>query len=265
MSKLWLTYAWKDNEQDDVDHIIAELGKANVDVRYDRVQLLAGRRLWDQIDANIRDPQISAWAIYVTENSLKSEPCQEELAYALDRTLRTRGARFPLIGLFAGEFDPQLIPSALATRLCVNLHHNDWQQQVGDAVSGARSNSPILPLPFGHHLRKNENGPVLEVWPRTGTWTPVLAVVQEQEEKLLTALVPGPRGVIDGMAMVMSGEGKQNGFFGRVMNNPANSSMTAQIHLSDFPTWIDFGQQGTVLHRITFDIKSPMDAGSSPA
>ena len=89
-SKLWLTYAWKDNEQEDVDHIVAELRRAGIDVRYDRVQLLAGRRLWDQIDASIRDPDIAAWAIYVTEHSLRSEPCQEELAYALDRTLRTR-------------------------------------------------------------------------------------------------------------------------------------------------------------------------------
>lgn len=261
MSKLWLTYAWKDNELDDVDHIISELGKANVDVRYDRVQLLAGRRLWDQIDASIRDPKISAWAIYVTENSLKSEPCQEELAYALDRTLRTRGASFPLIGLFAGEFDPQLIPSALATRLCVNLHNNDWQQQVGEAVAGARNASQIPPLSFGHHLHKNDNGYVLEVWPRTGTWTPVLAVVQEQEESLLTGLLPGPRGVINGMAMVMSGEGKQNGFFGRVMNNPANSSTTAQIHLSDLPSWIEFGQQGTILHRIEFDKNASLFQG----
>lgn len=256
MSKLWLTYAWKDNEQDDVDHIIAELRRVGVDVSYDRVQLLAGRRLWDQIDAAIRSPEVKAWAIYVTEHSLKSEPCQEELAYALDRALRTRGSSFPLIGLFQGEFDPLLVPSALATRLCVNLHSNDWQQQVRDSLAGARSASGADPIVFGHQLHKVENGFVLEVWPRTGTWTPSIAVVSEAEADLLTAFCPGPKGVLGGMVAMMCGEGRQNGFYGRTFTNPVNSAMTAHIYLSRLPKWIEFGQQGKP-HRVEFTGPTP--------
>lgn len=250
--KLWFTYAWKDNEENDVDHIVSELRKTGLSVDYDRVQLLAGRRLWEQIDAAIRSPAISAWAIYVTENSLKSEPCQEELAYALDRTLRTRGAAFPLIGLFAGEFDPALIPSALATRLCVNLQHNGWCQQVYDAVSGTNNTSTIEPLAFGCKLHKVETGFVLEVWPRTGTWTPTIAVVSEEEEDFLTTHCPGPRGVLGGMVAMTCGEGRQNGIFGRVFDNPVNSSTTAHIYLSQLPKWIEFGQMGKP-HRIDFN------------
>jgi hypothetical protein len=150
MSRLWLTYAWKDNEDEDVDHIIAELRAKGLDVSYDRVQLLAGRRLWTQIDSAILDPNVAAWAIYVTENSLMSEPCQEELAYALDRTLRTRGAAFPLIGLFPGNLDRDIIPSAIATRLYVNLRTNDWALQVVNGVEGANSGSQLAPTPYGH-------------------------------------------------------------------------------------------------------------------
>nr|WP_281270556.1 toll/interleukin-1 receptor domain-containing protein [Aurantiacibacter xanthus] len=249
-----MTYAWKDNEEDDVDHIISELSNCGLELGFDRVQLLAGRRLWDQIDAAIKAPDVAAWVIYVTENSLKSEPCQEELAYALDRALRTRGSAFPLIGLFAGEFDPNIIPSALATRLCVNLHHNEWAQQIGDSVKGANKTQIAEPSKFGHKLYRIDKGFVLEVWPRTGTWTPTIAVVQEDQESLLTSFLPGPRGVIGSLAMMICGESRQHGCFARGFNNPVNSSTTAHIYLSELPDWIEFGQMGKP-HRIDFTDK----------
>ena len=39
------------------------------------------------------------WAYLLTPNSISSQACREELAYALDRALSTRGKDFPLIGL----------------------------------------------------------------------------------------------------------------------------------------------------------------------
>ena len=88
MAKLWITYAWKDNEQSDVDFVVQQLKRAGMDVQIDRFALGAGRRLWEQIGAKITNPNESdAWAIYATENSLASEPCKEELAIALDRAL----------------------------------------------------------------------------------------------------------------------------------------------------------------------------------
>jgi hypothetical protein len=41
MTKLWLTYAWKDNEVEQVDFVAQELRKAGLDVRVDRVALVA--------------------------------------------------------------------------------------------------------------------------------------------------------------------------------------------------------------------------------
>lgn len=263
MSRLWLTYAWKDNESEDVDHIIAELRAHGLDVGYDRIQLLAGRRLWTQIDSAISDPTVAAWAIYVTENSLKSEPCQEELAYALDRTLRTRGAGFPLIGLFPGNLDREIIPSAIATRLYVNLRTNDWAQQVVNSVEEARSGPQPAPQPFGYTLHERANGYCLEVWPRTGTWTPSYGIVPEAEAPKLRSLSVGPRGVLDGMRMTVTGQGAQNGVFGRVIDNPVDAVMSLQIGLVELPSWIEFGPANGARFRLFFNPDAPLSTLSN--
>jgi hypothetical protein len=57
MNKLWLTYAWVDNEEADVDHVIGELNRAGLDVHFDKRKIIAGQRLWSQIDRFITDPQ----------------------------------------------------------------------------------------------------------------------------------------------------------------------------------------------------------------
>ena len=82
MKKLWLTYAWKDNEAEQVDYVIQMLRAQGLEVGFDRARLIAGQRLWSQLDANISDAAKSdAWAIYATKNSLSSEPCLEEVRF----------------------------------------------------------------------------------------------------------------------------------------------------------------------------------------
>jgi hypothetical protein len=139
MTKLWLTYAWKDNEDQDVDHVIQELKRVGLQVGFDRAHIIPGQRLWTQIDKAISDPETDAWAILATENSLRSEPCLEELAYALDRALRTRGTDFPLIGIFPAPIDRAIIPSAIATRLYVTLQQPNWPALV---AAGAQKRKP---------------------------------------------------------------------------------------------------------------------------
>src|SRR5918997_1951463 len=96
MTTIWLTYAWADNETGDVDYAAQELAQVGLDVKLDRWNLQAGERLWPQIEAFIQDPARSdAWALYATQNSLGSEACKEEFAYALDRALHTRDKEFP--------------------------------------------------------------------------------------------------------------------------------------------------------------------------
>jgi len=137
MATVWITYSWKDNEAGDVDFIAQELKNADVKVRLDRWNLQAGRRLWEQIDAFIRDPNESdAWILIATENSLASEACKEEYAYALDRALSVRGGSYPLVALFPGSVDDSLIPGGIRSRLHLSLTDPDWKERIKAAAEG---------------------------------------------------------------------------------------------------------------------------------
>jgi hypothetical protein len=127
--RLWLTYAWADNEEGDFSYLVQELDAAGIDVTYDRIALVPGRRLWDQIGAQITRGPYDGWAYLLTPNSLHSEACREELAYALYRVLRERGEEFPLVGLLHGvRIDD--VPPSLAVRLCVSLASPSWKEEV---------------------------------------------------------------------------------------------------------------------------------------
>lgn len=253
MPKIWLTYAWKDNDDQDVDHVIAELEAGGLEVAYDRVQLTAGQPLWKQIDAAMNDASVDGWAMFVSANSLRSEPCQEEIAYALDRALRSGRSKFPLIGIFTEPLDRSLIPSALATRLYVNLRDPEWVKRVADGVSGSNTiAAPAPPTPFGLQWHDFGGKPVLEVWPRSGRWFPFVVVVPAGEEHLLGPVLFGPRGGITGAGMVSGGEaGSPDGKFkGKGISNAIDALNTAHIFLNAKPSEIHFGEPD----RATFKI-----------
>lgn len=190
MPTLWLTYAWKDNDDQDIDHVVHELKMAGVTVNIDRIELGVGKRLWDQIDKAITDPaKCDGWAIFTTRNSLDSEPCQEELAYALDRTLRSRGT-FPLIGIFPEPLDRLIIPSTIAARLYVTLDDPDWATKIGNSLSGARNPLPPAPQPFHLALHKL----TLEIKPRSGRWYPFQFLVPYTEYSCIRNAEQGPFG-----------------------------------------------------------------------
>lgn len=72
-----------------------------LNIKLDRWNIAAGKRLWDQIANFITSPNESdAWLLIATNNSLSSEPCKEEFAYALDRALNVRGQDFPVSAMF---------------------------------------------------------------------------------------------------------------------------------------------------------------------
>ena len=88
MAKVWLTYSWEDNKNKDVDYLAQEMQSSGLSVKLDRWNLSAGKRLWEQIEIFICDPnQSDAWVLYATQNSLGSQKCKEEYSYALDRSL----------------------------------------------------------------------------------------------------------------------------------------------------------------------------------
>jgi hypothetical protein len=172
MLKLWLTYSWKDNEQQDVDFIAQELRGVGIEVKLDRWNLVAGQRLWEQFDRFItREEESDAWMIFATPNSLGSEPCREEVAYALDRALSKRGVGFPVIGLFAGPANLDLFPAALRTRLCVNIEDPDWKERIRAAY---RREAPTVQsvnlAPYFVAEHRVPEGVMIEFRPRAGIW-----------------------------------------------------------------------------------------------
>ena len=244
MAKLWLTYAWIDNVDEDVDHVITELNATGLEVVYDRVQLLAGQRLWQQLDQALNDPSIDAWAMLVTENSLRSEPCQEEIAYALDRALRTKDSGFPLIGIFPHAIDRALIPSALATRLYVHLTAPDWTQQVYAGVAKSRGAAArAAPAPFGYEIRQTGGQLIVEIWKRSGRWYPFFAAVPIGEDHKLLHVTAAPRGArtMPGTRIGVSrGRGKDVAF--EQLEQVIDANNSAHVFLQSMPTVIHFGQ-----------------------
>lgn len=247
---LWLTYAWKDNEDNDVDFIISQLQSHGIEVNFDRAHLLAGQRLWDQIDKGIGSLKTKAWAIYVTENSLRSEPCQEELSYALDRTLRSRGQNFPLIGIFPKKIDHELIPSALAVRKYVNLQDSNWIQEIINTLNGKIEKEKKSILPFGYRIQKFPNDNYLfEVWPRIGSWAPVICAVPDTDYENFNAPMIMPRGLTGGSSMtnvdqIILTEKTGTEYKGYRLNNRVNSDDSLHVIFSDIPERFVFGQQG---------------------
>lgn len=167
---IFITYAWVDNAEGNLDFIVQELERAGLNVRFDRRELVPGRRIWDQIAGVIADEDTDAWGYLVTRSSLTSERCREEYAYALQRALNSRGTDFPLIGLLH-DVRAQELPSGLAIRLCVPLDDSNWMQQVIAGVEG-RPPRPdpgyLAPVIVRWH-RTADGRRVLELSPRIGS------------------------------------------------------------------------------------------------
>lgn len=141
--KLWITYAWKDNVGGNFDFLIKELEKAGIDTTFDKVALVPGQRLWEQIATRIEEPSLSGWAILLTKQSIESEACKEELAYALNRALDTKGKGFPLLGLMH-QISIEEVPAALRVRLLIDLREPEWPQLV---LAGIRGIAPQKTTP----------------------------------------------------------------------------------------------------------------------
>lgn len=200
MKKLWLTYAWSDNEDKDIDFIIKELDKTDIEVKFDRRNLIPGQRLWQQIGQHITDPrECHAWGIVLTRNSVHSESCIEELSYALDRVLSAKGEAFPLFALLHG-IPPSELPPALKIRSCIVLENNNWVEQVVAAVNkaptGFAPSDGLSPFIFNEH--KVNDLLCLEIKPRFDRISP-FAIAVDYEEKVsgnVTKAEFGPSGIV---------------------------------------------------------------------
>ena len=201
MSTIWLTYAWDDNLHSDVDFIAQEIENVGVNVKLDRWNIRAGLRLWDQIEEFIQNKdECDAWVLYATQNSLGSEACKEEFAYALDRALHSRGGNFPIIGLFPSTVDRALIPAAIRVRLFISLTEPDWKERIKAATEGREpsiARTVIDPYYFRLHDDIVHQGGkyIFEVRPRAGTWSPVVVAIPVAEKyEIEFNLIFGPAG-----------------------------------------------------------------------
>ncbi|MDZ4761228.1 MAG: toll/interleukin-1 receptor domain-containing protein [Alphaproteobacteria bacterium] len=250
-TRLWLTYAWADNDDRQIDHVIQAIEGAGLAVAFDRVHLIPGQRIWQQLDAAISDPsKTDAWAIYATRASLTSEPCLEELAYALDRTMRSRGTQFPIIGIFPEPIDRALIPSSIATRLYVNLGDPDWAKKV---AAGARIEQPVVPTnlaaPYHLHSSMSDGKLVIELRPRSGRWHPFVVLVPAPDRAKLLNVSFGPAGKPPEVSLVLGSSEVEadNLYKGVTIQNPIDPLNSAYVYFSTSPTEIVFGQQGEPL------------------
>lgn len=243
MTKLWLTYAWVDNGELQVDYLAQELRGVGLDVRYDRIHIVPGQRLWPQIDAGIAG--CDAWAIVVSKKSLESEPCREELGYALDKALSARDDNFPIIGIFVEQIDRTLIPSAIRTRLYTNIKDPNWKEIVRAGVDRSAPAPPTETIqPYILSFYEAVPHVVFECRPRAGRWTPCIIGVPKAEKDLLQSSIIGPNGRLPmGGGAMNVGDGEFDGFFIHVHFGEVTPSHSVFATLSAPPSELIFGSE----------------------
>jgi hypothetical protein len=253
MAKIWITYAWADNQQGDVDFIAQELQRAGAEIKLDRWNIAAGNRLWPQIEDFIcSEEQSDAWLLVATSNSLSSEPCKEEFAYALGRALNSRGNNFPVIGLFLGPVDQSLIPAGIKTRLYVSVTDPDWKERILASAEGrAHQVQQHSVQPFHIHIHENQSGNkqfAIEVRPRAGVWAPFIACVpMNEKESVQPNIMIGPRDVPTRSGMLVNcGESQSPDGAMWVMSagNQATPTESYYVWCSKLPSILVFGVNG---------------------
>jgi hypothetical protein len=251
MKRLWITYSWEDNTNNDIEYIAQELENVGISVKLDIWNIKAGKRLWEQIDNFISNPSESdALAIIATQNSLGSEPCKEEVAYALERALNKKGQGFPLLGIFTTDVDKELIPSSIKTRLFVSLKDRDWIERIKSSLEDRSPNipKPIIE-PYTVETRTfNDGRIVIEMRPRAGTWSPFFCGIPLYEkENLIPMILPGPKGNIpSGGVLTMAGDGESDDKKWWIMysGNEATPTTSYYLFCKELPSQIVFGING---------------------
>lgn len=254
VASLWLTYAWANREDGSFQFVVEELQEHGVAVRYDRVQIVAGQRLWEQIGHKITTGELSGWAYLVTRSSLESNACREELAYALDRALRSKGRAFPVIGLVDAAVQMGELPPPLRARLCVSLASPSWADEVEAALEG-RSPKEQLTRQHQYHwdivVGRNDRDTrtVIEVRPWSGVIMDWRFIIPASSELIAWGYGPaGTRG--ERLQAARNGtfhssgvqsEGLKVHYFGAGEQLTPGVSAYAVLH-GPPPVWVEFGQ-----------------------
>jgi hypothetical protein len=262
MPSLWITYAWTDNEDHDVDFLAQELGRAGLTVKLDRWNLPTGQRLWGHIADFISNPaQSDAWAIYATQRSLGSEACREELAYALDRALSFRSDVYPVIALFPGPVETSLLPASLRVRLCASTTDPGWKERIVAAVehrAPAIDQQQVLPFVARAHPAPPPFKHVFEVRPRAGVWDPfIFAIPAEEKDRIGMTIRPGPPRRVPSLAGIVMERGDgitpDGKWYFCLGYEPATPTHSYYAFVREMPSVFGFGQEGMPGLFYTFD------------
>lgn len=264
MATLWITYAWDDNVDGDVDFFASQLIEAGLEVKLDRWKLGAGKRLWEQLDEVITSSsECDAWMIFATHNSLASEPCQEELAYALDRALRARGEAFPLLALFPGPVASELLPAAIRTRLYVSATDADWRERI---VAATEQRQPRIAIQNQQPFLLKVHDPVgqgnriaIELRPRAEVWGPILVGIPAEEKASVNPMaMMGPKGHPTDSGMWSGGEGTtpDGKLYAIHGNHQATPIESLYLWCDTLPSQIVFGRNGGA-PQYTVQLQSP--------
>lgn len=255
MKKVWLTYAWKDNEDKDIDFIIQELDETDLEIRFDRRSLIPGQRLWTQIgDYITNSEECDAWGIILTSNSINSQPCIEELSYALDRALSVKNEDFPIFALLH-HISFSEMPPALRIRLCISLEQDNWVDQVIAAVNKTSvgfNPSDLDEFYTKEHIAGDEF--CIEVRPRFNRISPFYIAVDlaENESGNVTNFRHGPAGIVPtgwvAQGKVNESNRLENGTPIWLMgaNNEANSSSSYYLFYKKRPKRIFCGHPSDI-------------------
>jgi hypothetical protein len=253
LATIWVTYAWDDNKHGDVDFIAQELERVGLTVKLDRWNISAGKRLWEQIAQFVEQPSESdAWLLIATVNSLASQPCKEEFAYALDRALGKRGDNFPVLALFPGSVDADLIPAAVRTRLYVSLTDRDWKERIKAAAEGRPHQSSrdiVEPYFLKVHLgQAGQKAFAIELRPRAGVWAPFVAGIPMAEKDTVDpSIMIGPADVPTAGGMLVntgSEPSTDHTWWMMVAGNQATPTQSYYVWCKKLPSRLLFGVNG---------------------
>lgn len=175
---IWITYALVNNKDESFDYFVQELRDRGLEVRFDRVEIIAGRPLWKQIESNIDPTLIDAFGIFATPECLSSQACLEELSIALMEAHKVGSENFPIIGIFPSKVASEIVPKVIKTRLYVDLTDPDAFERIISAVNGLK---PEISFPRLNLLSVERHGDILEFWPKVGVLNSIFALLLKSE------------------------------------------------------------------------------------
>jgi len=100
--KMWLIYCGHDYQDKDGDAILQQLGYTSSSVYLGRMDIVTGKRLWDQIVDKVSELKLCSWdacIFLVSRDTLAGEAYLEEQAYALDQAGKYPKGILPCVGL----------------------------------------------------------------------------------------------------------------------------------------------------------------------